>query len=174
MGGAIAIRSASSFPGQISQLIILDVVEGTALESLPTMTRMLATFPKVFNHPSEAIQWQLSSKQIRNQISATVSVPAQLVKKGDTYVWRTDLYHTTKFWKGWFENISKQFLSTPVPKLLILADTNRLDKDLTIAQMQGKYQMEVIANVGHCLQEDDPEKTSQCIIQFLHRHGQLK
>lgn len=31
-----------------------------------------------------------------------------------------------------------------VPKLLILADTNRLDTSLTIAQMQGKFQMSVL------------------------------
>jgi protein phosphatase methylesterase 1 len=32
--------------------------------------------------------------------------------------------------------LSKTFLSAPVPKLLMLAGTDRLDVDLTVAQMQ--------------------------------------
>jgi len=98
-------------------------------------------------------------------------VPPQLTLKDDVYVWRTDLVKTTTFWKGWFENISKLFLTVPGPKLLLLADTDRLDKELTIAQMQGKFQMEVIYNVGHCIQEDDPQKTAAVIVTYLQRYA---
>ena len=53
-------------------------------------------------------------------------------------VWRVDLKETESYWHGWFEGLSKLFLSLPIPKLLILAGIDRLDKDLTIGQMQGK------------------------------------
>ena len=50
--------------------------------------------------------------------------------------------------------MSSVFLSVPVPKLLLLANTNRLDTELTIGQMQGKFQMTILSNVGHSLQAD--------------------
>ena len=45
---------------------------------------------------------------------------------------------TERHWQGWFEGLSQLFLSIPVPKMLILAGVDRLDKQLTIAQMQGE------------------------------------
>ena len=38
-------------------------------------------------------------------------------------------------------------------RLLVLAGTDRLDKELMIGQMQGKFQMEVVPGVGHMIQE---------------------
>jgi protein phosphatase methylesterase 1 len=55
---------------------------------------------------------------------------------------------------GWFNGLSTSFLSAKVSKLLILAGTDRLDKDLTIAQMQGKFQLKVLSKCGHTIQED--------------------
>jgi hypothetical protein len=37
----------------------------------------------------------------------------------------------------WFLGISRLFLAAPVAKMLMLAGTDRLDRDLTIGQMQG-------------------------------------
>ena len=56
------------------------------------------------------------------------------------YVWRVNLFKSEPFWKSWFENLSKLFLSAPSNgRLLLLAGIDRLDKDLTIGQMQGKF-----------------------------------
>lgn len=38
---------------------------------------------------------------------------------------------------GWFHGLSKRFLDCRAAKLLILAGTERLDKELMIGQMQG-------------------------------------
>ncbi len=53
------------------------------------------------------------------------------------YVWRIDLAKTEPFWQGWFTGLSKLFLSTTVPKVLLLAGVDRLDKELSIGHMQG-------------------------------------
>ena len=50
------------------------------------------------------------------------------------------------------------FLSCSVPKMLLLAGVDRLDKDLTVGQMQGKFQMQVLPQCGHAVHEDVPEK----------------
>ena len=39
---------------------------------------------------------------------------------------------------GWFVGLSQQFLASSVPKLLLLAGVDRLDKELTVGQMQGE------------------------------------
>jgi protein phosphatase methylesterase 1 len=55
-----------------------------------------------------------------------------------TYTWRIDLTKTEKFWHGWFLGLSELFMSIPEAKLLILAGVDRLDKNLTVGQMQGQ------------------------------------
>lgn len=88
-------------------------------------------------------------------------------KGAKVYVWRTDLLKTKDFWEGWFKGLSKSFLSVPLPKQLVLAGSDRMDKELTIAQMQGKFKMEVISEVGHVVQEDSPKKMAVSCKNFI-------
>jgi len=172
MGGAIAIRTALALPkGKVSGLVVLDVVEGTAMAALPKMMNVLQARPQKFDTPSSAISWAISSGTVRNQESARVSLPQQIIEKEGQYIWRTDLRKTQTFWKGWFEDMSNLFLSVPAPKLLILADTDRLDTALTTGQMMGRFQMSILPSVGHLIQEDAPEKTAMVVLNFLQRFG---
>jgi hypothetical protein len=83
------------------------------------------------------------SRTIRNAASARVSVPSLLKEEKDSsdpsrpWVWRTNLANTKHFWEGWFVGLSKKFLEAKGGKLLLLAGTDRLDKELMIGQMQG-------------------------------------
>lgn len=54
----------------------------------------------------------------------------------------------------WYLGLSKLFLSLPAPKVLLLAGTDRLDQELTIGQMQGHFQMCLLPQAGHVIQED--------------------
>ena len=47
---------------------------------------------------------------------------------------------------------------TDAPKLLVVAGMDRLDKDMTIAQMRGQLQLKIAYGCGHTIQEDDPLK----------------
>lgn len=78
------------------------------------------------------------------------------------------------FYIGWYQGLSESFLSCGCPKLLLLANTDRLDKPLTIAQMQGKFQLVVLEDVGHTIHEDSPIKTANIIVDFIKRQLQLK
>jgi protein phosphatase methylesterase 1 len=64
--------------------------------------------------------------------------PSQIVLSNDRFVWIADARRTAPHWRGWFQGLSRLFLSLKCAKLLIVADTDRLDTELTIAQMQGK------------------------------------
>lgn len=50
---------------------------------------------------------------------------------------------------------------------MLLASSDRMDKELTIAQMQGKFKLSVIKNVGHIIHEDDAKETFNMIKSFI-------
>lgn len=83
------------------------------------------------------------SRTIRNTTSARVSVPSLLYEESAPsdpsrpWVWRTNLSATKPFWENWFVGLSRKFLDARGGKLLLLAGTDRLDKELMIGQMQG-------------------------------------
>ncbi|XP_075544254.1 protein phosphatase methylesterase 1 isoform X2 [Dermacentor variabilis] len=245
MGGAVAVHAA--YKGVIPNLIgliVIDVVEGTALEALQNMQSFLRGRPSSFKSLEYAIEWCVRSGQVRNLESARVSMPSQLknartgepatkclpatstspvsldstsslpandaaprsipradqiaeipeespteesmpsqstftefrqpsgVSSDDApkFVWRIDLSGTEEYWKGWFAGLSSLFLSVPAPKLLLLAGVDRLDKDLTIGQMQGKFQMQVLPQCGHAVHEDVPGKVAEAVATFLVRN----
>lgn len=87
------------------------------------------------------------------------------------YGWRTNLSKTQPYWSGWFDGLSEQMLSAPVQgKFLLLAGIDRLDKTLTIGQMQGKFMMKVLPKCGHAVHEDVPEQVARAIGDFLVRN----
>ncbi|XP_060887908.1 protein phosphatase methylesterase 1-like isoform X2 [Labrus mixtus] len=86
------------------------------------------------------------------------------------YKWRIDLSKSEKYWEGWFRGTSNLFLACNLPKLLLLSGIGRLDRDLSIGQMQGKFMMQVLPPCGHAVQEDTPEKVADAVASFLFRH----
>lgn len=199
MGGAIAVR-ASALCNELAQslagLVVIDVVEGTALEALQGMQSFLRGRPKEFSNLENAIEWCVRSGQTKNIESARVSMPSQLtplsggpsescsnvagipdipedsedlsrvqneqptaLPSNIKYKFRVDLPKSEVYWRGWFEGLSEQFLSSKSPaKLLLLAGVDRLDRTLTVGQMQGKFQMQVLPQCGHAVHEDVPDK----------------
>nr|CAG4640935.1 EOG090X07NZ [Eulimnadia texana] len=220
MGGAIAVQTTLLEELPIMGLVVIDVVEGSAMEALASMQSFLRSRPKSFGSVSSAIEWSLKSGQVRNLESARVSMPGQLknsetdlcasdevgslalnpgptneIPQGEVireededqaefkqpvlqvvqtassaYVWRIDLTQTEKFWQGWFEKLSSKFLGAKAAKLLLLAGIDRLDRDLTVGQMQGKFQMQVLPECGHAVHEDVPDKVAEVLGTFLLRN----
>ena len=59
MGGAVAVHTAAT--GQLTTLaglIVIDVVEGTAMEALASMQSFLRSRPKHFPSLEQAIEWR--------------------------------------------------------------------------------------------------------------------
>lgn len=90
--------------------------------------------------------------------------------KAGSVVWRTKLVDTEPFWKGWFEGMNKAFLNARVPKILAIASPDRLDKEMTIAHMQGKFQLEVSYHTSHHVHEDDPRGIAAILLNFNNRY----
>lgn len=225
LGGAIAVNIASTAELNlpIIGLVVIDVVEGSAMESLASMQSFLRSRPKSFKSLKDAISWGMGNGHIKNEESARVSIPGQIknlatgklatdeleepvviddtpeltesikppqyssidsIKEDEVcdtpsfsvekslgrYTWRIDLCKTEKHWPGWFQGLSKKFLSIHAQKLLLLANIDRMDKDLTVGQMQGKFEMQVLTRVGHAVQEDDPDKVASILANFLVRN----
>ena len=117
------------------------------------------------------IKCSITSGAIRNEKSACISTPGTLVEKVDKkgqkiFVWRTDLSKTKDYWEDWFKGLSKAFLSISLPKQLVMAGTDKIDKELDIALMQGKFKLEVLADVGHAIQEDNPKVLAESLRNF--------
>ena len=53
--------------------------------------------------------------------------------------------------------------------MLFLAGAERMDTELTVAHMQGKYEMKVIPDCGHVIQEDNPQALVNCIDFLIKR-----
>ncbi|KAG8824397.1 Protein with carboxyl methyl esterase activity [Serendipita sp. 399] len=159
--GAVCVRACPTLQEKhykISGVAVLDVVEGSALEALPIMMGLLESRPDGFSSVEEAIQWHVTTHTLRNLFSARISIPSIFVKSTDPnvaheWVWRTPLRSTSPYWTSWFKGLSSKFLACRTARLLALAGTDRLDKELMIGQMQGKFQLEVIPDVGHMLHE---------------------
>ncbi|KAM6595546.1 hypothetical protein CsatA_006070 [Cannabis sativa] len=173
MGGSVAVHvAASKAISTLAGLIVIDVVEGTALASLIHMQKILSSRVQHFSSIEKAIEWSVKGGSLRNIESARVSIPPTL-KYDDSkkcYVHRAQLVETEKYWRGWYEGLSEKFLSSPVPKLLLLAGTDRLDRALTIGQMQGKFQMVVVKHTGHAIQEDVPDEFANLVLNFISRN----
>ncbi|KAK4196383.1 Alpha/Beta hydrolase protein [Triangularia verruculosa] len=109
--------------------------------------------------------------------TVTEQPPSPQPKTSKPWRWRTDLSSTQPFWQGWFVGLSKKFLGQGAKgpgrgagKMLLLAGTDRLDTELTIGQMQGKYALQVFPEAGHFVHEDLPEKTAVALVDFYRRN----
>ncbi|KAI1436340.1 Alpha/Beta hydrolase protein [Xylaria sp. CBS 124048] len=179
LGGAVVTELARS--GKLGDALLgyvmLDVVEGSAMEALQHTHSYLSTRPTGFQSIEAAIEWHVRTRAIRNAISARTSVPSLLSLRenepGDArpWKWKTNLAATQPFWESWFVGLSGKFLSARGGKLLLLVNTDRLDTELTIGQMQGKYNLQVFPEAGHFIHEDLPAKTAVSLVDFYHRNN---
>ncbi|KAI9802432.1 MAG: Protein phosphatase methylesterase 1 [Sarcosagium campestre] len=178
LGGAVVtdVAKGGKLGDRVLGYAVLDVVEGSAIDALQSMQTYLSTRPSGFPSLVGGIEWHTRSRTLRNTTSARISVPALLQRAisanspDRAWVWRTNLAATQPFWEGWFKDLSGKFLSAKGGKLLLLAGTDRLDKELMIGQMQGKYQLQVFPEAGHFIHEDLPEKTAMVVADFYKRN----
>jgi len=179
MGGSVVVRSCPRLiekKYRIAGVVVLDVVEGSAVEALPHMNSLLNARPDGFDSIEEAIGWHLSTNTIHNVTSARISIPSIFQSTESPllpYKWRTPLRSTAPYWLSWFQGLSSHFLAARTARLLVLAGTDRLDKELMIGQMQGKFQMVVVPGVGHMLHEDNPTRLAEILVEFWRRNDRV-
>ncbi|KAJ1800315.1 Protein phosphatase methylesterase 1 [Coemansia sp. RSA 2399] len=175
MGGAVVAHAAGSRRlRHVLGLVLIDIVEGSAIDSLASIPAFISARPSTFGSVESAIRWHIDSNHIQNSESARLSVPSLVKQRSDgTWTWRTDLLPSQKFWHAWYKGLSSTFASAPAAKLLILAGTDRLDKELLIAQMQGKFQLELLPAAGHTIQEDLPARVGDALLFFYKRNQPL-
>ncbi|KAK0392663.1 hypothetical protein NLU13_2158 [Sarocladium strictum] len=178
LGGAVITELAKSarLGASLLAYAVLDVVEGSAIDALQSMHTYLSTRPPGFQSVESGIEWHVRTRTVRNSVSARTSVPPLLIRDENgndaarPWRWRTNLAATQPFWEDWFVGLSKKFLEARGGKLLLLAGTDRLDTELTIGQMQGKYALQVFTEAGHFIHEDLPERTAMTLVDFYRRN----
>lgn len=177
LGGSVVTAAAArgTLGPALLAYAVLDIVENTAIEALSSMDGYLKRRPATFPSLEAGIDWHIRSHLIRNAESARISVPPLLSlahkdASSQKYSWRTDLAATSPFWPDWFTHLSSRFLTSRGGKLLLLAGTERLDTEMMIGQMQGKYALQIFPEAGHFLHEDCPEKTAQAVVELYRRN----
>lgn len=176
LGGAIlsAYLSRPESTGStvtVGGLMLLDIVQDTAVKSLGAMPAFIRKRPVSFESLQGAIDWHMDFL-LFNKSSAELSVPHLLHERD--LKWKTDLGLTQPYWNEWFRSLSLDYLGFKGPKLLILSTHEALDKDLIVGQMQGRYQLVAFNNnhrSGHFIQEDLPGPVSACILDFIKRNN---
>ncbi len=163
---------------------LLAFIVETAVQSLSRMSSVIAEIPKSFKDIQSALKWTISSPHSHHNAQAAskrldaieVSLSSQLKcneEKG-TLEWIADLENMSPYWGSWFKGLTTNFLSFPASRLLILAtDTEYMDREMTIAQMQGKFQLAVVKGSGHAVQEDQPEEMAEPVIGMIQKHLKL-
>ena len=107
---------------------------------------------------------------MKNRNSARVSVPPLVVLNETTgkYVWKNNLLSSKDHWLGWFTGLTEEFLTSKRPKIFMVADKLRLDKEMIIAHMSGKFKLVSFGMAtGHCMMEDDPRSFARALREFL-------
>lgn len=169
LGGSIFAQYVNTHPDDIIKgLILLDIVEEAAVQSLNAMPKFIERRPRSFDSVSGAILWHMNFL-LFNEQSAELSVPDLF---NEDLTWKTDLALTQPYWGTWFCGLSENFLNFNGAKLLILSTHETLDKKLTIGQMQGKYQLVVFKNnqkSGHFVHEDLPNHVAICLTDYIKR-----
>lgn len=179
LGGAVVSRALSGNKAaqeRISGVVMIDIVEGTAQLSLAHMSEYLKKRPNYFPAVEDAVTWFLRLGGMQSAQGAAVSVPPLLTQSPDTglWHWRTDLRQLESVWGGWFKGLDEAFVSLPCAKMLCTANAERLDKALTVAQMQGKFQFEVIGNgCGHHVMDDATVTLAAKLRRFVKRNEVL-
>lgn len=181
LGGSVLTNYLAANPDnayKLKGLIVLDIVEETAIKALSAMPQFIRKRPTSFNSYQEAIDWHIKdSHLLHNDESALISVPDLLRESPNGLIWKTNLQETEPFWVTWFAGLSDNFINCGktqhVAKLLVLSGHETLDTNLIIGQMQGKYQLIVFnntQNTGHFIQEDIPKQISISLIDFVRRN----
>lgn len=183
---------------KFSGLVMVDIIEGTgvfylvlvftfaletAVNSLNRMPEIIKDIPKSFKTIDIAVDWTLSSSHSHHNRQAASkhlpdiqnSVSSQLRINSETgaYEWIADLSAMAPFWDSWFVGLTKNFLNFSGSRLLILADTDYMDKEMIVAQMQGKFQLAVVRESGHVIQEDRPEELAEIVCGMIQKHLKL-
>ncbi|RNF04032.1 protein phosphatase methylesterase 1 [Trypanosoma conorhini] len=173
LGGSVAMNALSRFKelmNMVAGVVLLDVVEGTARMSLRHMDKFLQNRPQQFSDVAEAQRWFLQSGGMTTASGAAVTVPPLLKRVGDHYEWKSNLEAMAPVWSGWFNGLDDAFVGLPCPKILCLANAERLDDALTVAQMQGKFQFEVLGGgCGHYVMDDQPAALASKLRRFIKR-----
>lgn len=159
---------------------MVDIIEETAMSSLDRMPAIIADIPKSFANISDAETWSMNSTHSHHfpgtkmTLFMKKSLESQLTSLPDgRLAWIADLAAMRPYWSGWFTNLTTNFLNFPGSRMLVLADTEYMDREMTVAQMQGKFQMIVVRGSGHAIQEDKPAELAEPIANMINKHLKL-
>lgn len=179
LGGAAVARAAgAAWPGPPLRGIIGFDFVGDAAEP-GAQASLLSRVPRAFASLAAAEAWARAASREAGCLTGggghAAAVALDLLREGEGVAWRSraalDAASDPVVLAGWLAGASAAFLAARCPKLLLLASATSLvgDKGLTVAQMQGKMQVKVIAAGGHWMHEELPGAVAAAVAAFFTR-----
>ena len=168
LGGSVA-----TFLPSAMSVILIDISEGAAMRSIGTLESALRMRPFSFHNLEEATKWYLSLNPHCLVPDKTVKGQLQLHPTTGEYTWRTDLLKQKDHWTSWFSGMDSRFLKCRNP-VLIMSDRDYIDKELLLASMQGKFNLQVFSGCGHAIQEEEAVKLASFIDAHIQRLVRLQ
>ncbi len=174
---AFAVKGAGRF--RMHGLVMIDIIEDTALSALERMPAILCDIPRNFASFEEALKWTLQGAHShhfpgsRANAFIKASLESQLIEHRGQWTWIADLSAMQPYWNDWFGGLTDNFLSFPGSRMLVLAGTDYMDRKMTVAQMQGKFQLILVRESGHAIQEDQPGDLSRPLASMIEKHLKL-
>ncbi|CAD8091720.1 unnamed protein product [Paramecium primaurelia] len=158
-----AIASKIKHQSYIRGLIVIDMIESKAFESIQIMDYQLRKRPSLFSSYSSAINYHVYNNLIRNPISAQITVPHYL---NENLEWKVDLIGTKQYWEQWFEGIQNGFDTFPYQKMLFIAESDRIPTDQFL---KSRYPIHLFEKSGHNIHEDEPIRMAKHISDFIYQ-----
>jgi protein phosphatase methylesterase 1 len=176
-GGVIAVTLAAEWAKyplpELGGVIVEDFIEAAALASLDHTTSVLKSLPRSFPSLESVINYQLSSGNLEDRTAARLTMPPCLTFSDEGVTWRAQefLDRCPPLLVDWFSSTTAKFLSLGPPKALFVCDVERvsLDKNLFMAQMQGRLQVTGIQTVCHTMHESAPQAVATAVLSFMQR-----
>lgn len=181
LGGALVARAAGeAWPPApaLRGVVVFDFVGAAAAPA--AQAALLGALPRAFPSAAAAAAWAAAASVESGCATGggghAAAVAAALVAgEGDgDLAWgcraALDAAADPAALAAWLGGASDAFLAARCPKLLLLASAGSLssDKALTVASMQGKFQVKVVA-AGHWMHEEAPELCAAALAGFLGR-----
>lgn len=176
LGGAIVARVAAErrASDNIAAVIVLDVAEETVIDSFKFLEKALRLWPTAFASQEDYVRWTVSMRRPSSSHSATISTTDHLVADVHGRLrMKFDLLEWKDSWVDWFRGFDAAFLSLGMPSLLIMAHYDNLDTALSVGQMQGKFECQIMSSPlrSHFIQEDSPDELFTVLMTFLRKRG---
>ncbi|MEN2497318.1 MAG: Protein phosphatase methylesterase 1 [Marteilia pararefringens] len=175
MGGCVAIEiSRRGKLPNVRAFVTIDCFADLESQHYYLTNSTDASENRLYESVDHAVDEYRKSFNTVDHNMARISIESRLNQTIHGFKFNLSYLDTSKYWHDWFHDLTQKFLSQSCYKIAIISGSrddnlSRLDKEMTIAHMSGKYQLNPLPGACHNVQEDQPMEVLDIINTFVRR-----